>query len=77
MLNMIYVADWVTEDLLTKIMKDPTLSKRLTDPTFMAAILEFQRNPKAAMQRYHNNKDMQQFLQQFCGLMGMSSPFYY
>ncbi|KAL5010187.1 hypothetical protein ScPMuIL_012492 [Solemya velum] len=62
--------EWVTEDLLTKVQKSSTLSKRLADPSFMQAISEFQSNPKAAMTKYANNPEMQKFLQEFCGIMG-------
>ncbi len=44
--------------------------KRMNDPSFMQAMAEFQTNPQAAQQKYKDNKEMQTFLKEFCGLMG-------
>ncbi|XP_076445689.1 uncharacterized protein LOC143283369 [Babylonia areolata] len=62
--------EWVTDDLLEKVSKNETLSKRLGDPRFMQAVTEFQTNPKAAMMKYQSNAEMQQFLKEFCGILG-------
>ena len=72
--TFVYVCllDWITSNLLQQIQGDETLAKRLTDPTFMAAITEFQTNPKGALEKYKNNAEVMQFLQSFCGLMGES-----
>ena len=65
--------DWVTEDLLTKVMNNKTLAKHLSDPVFMQGVTDFQKNPQEALKKYQNNPEMQQFLKEFCGLMGMLS----
>ncbi|KAK7108391.1 uncharacterized protein [Littorina saxatilis] len=62
--------EWVTEDLLETVQKNETLSRRLGDPRFMQAVTEFQTNPMEAMAKYQNNPEMQQFLQEFCGILG-------
>ncbi|KAL8559512.1 hypothetical protein ACOMHN_037176 [Nucella lapillus] len=62
--------EWVTDDLLEKVQKNETLSKRLGDPRFMQAVTEFQADPKAAMMKYQDSPEMQQFLKEFCGILG-------
>ncbi|KAH3728971.1 uncharacterized protein LOC127853959 [Dreissena polymorpha] len=62
--------EWVTDDLLTKLEKNEKLAKRLQDPTFVRAIGEFQQNPQQALLKYGENKEVQEFFQDFCGLMG-------
>lgn len=62
----------MTEDLLEKVQKNETLSKRLGDPRFLQAVTEFQTNPEAAMEKYQNNPEMQLFLKEFCGILGTS-----
>ncbi|XP_052808084.1 uncharacterized protein LOC128236967 [Mya arenaria] len=62
--------EWVTDDLLKKLEKNEKLSKRLQDRKFVQAIGEFQRDPKTAMTKYGNNPEVQEFFQDFCGLMG-------
>lgn len=46
------------------------LAKRMSDPRFMQAITEFQTNPQEAMVKYGNDKEIQLFLKEFCGLLG-------
>ena len=60
----------MTEDLLTKIQNNDTIMKRLSDPRFMAAVTEFQTNPKAAQEKYKDNPEMVKFLSEFAGVMG-------
>ncbi|KAL4232860.1 hypothetical protein ACF0H5_007547 [Mactra antiquata] len=62
--------EWVTDDLLTKLEKNEKLTKRLQDPRFMQAIGEFQKNPTEALKKYGQDADIQEFLQDFCSLMG-------
>ena len=52
--------------------KNETLIKKLGDPRFMHAMQEFQTNPAEAMQKYKDNMEVQQFLHEFCGIMGKS-----
>ncbi len=63
-------SDWINDDLLTQIEKNDTLLHGMTDPRFMRAVTEFQTNPEMAMEKYRDNVDVQNFLKQFCGLMG-------
>ena len=69
----IFAVEWLTEDLLSNIQKNETLANRLSDPSFTRAISEFQTNPQAAMLKYQNNPEMQQFLKDFCGILGKIS----
>ena len=70
--HKIYIStlDWVTEDLLTKIMKHPKLSKQFMDPRFSKAIEKFQTNPREVMEMCSTNEELREFIQQFCALMG-------
>lgn len=40
---------WVTDSLLSKIEKDPTLSKAFQDPAMAQALAQFQTNPQLAL----------------------------
>ena len=62
--------DWVTEYLLGKVQQNPTLMKRMADPTFMQALAEFQTNPNAAKVKYSNNQEMQKFFLEFTSILG-------
>lgn len=62
--------DWVTDDLLQKVTANDVLAKRLNDPQFVQAINEFQTNPQAAMAKYQSSPEVQDFLKEFCGVMG-------
>merc|ERR1719394_256698 len=61
---------WLTDDLLQQVTKNPVLARRLTDPSFMQALTEFQTNPTAAQKKYAKNPEMRQFMQEFCAIMG-------
>ena len=63
-------AEWITDDLLSKIEKNEGFAKKLTNPKFMQAISEFQTNPQAAIRKYQDNAEMQTFLKDFCALLG-------
>ncbi|XP_025098824.1 uncharacterized protein LOC112566709 [Pomacea canaliculata] len=62
--------DWVTEDLLEKVQKNELLSKRLSDPHFMQAITDFQKNPQAAITKYQSNTEVWSLLKEFSGILG-------
>ncbi|XP_013408030.1 uncharacterized protein LOC106172003 [Lingula anatina] len=62
--------DWITDDLLGKVENNEVLFKRLSDPSFTKALTEFQTNPQAAMLKYKDNQEVQQFFKEFCGLLG-------
>ena len=67
---MFVFVDWVTEDLLAKIMAHPKLSKQFTDPRFSEVINKFQSNPEEVMRTCGNNPEMKEFIQNFCSIMG-------
>lgn len=62
--------EWMTESLLEKIEKHPLLSRALRDPHLAQVLSQFQSNPRAALQAAAGNREMQQFLREFCSLMG-------
>ncbi|KAK6171508.1 hypothetical protein SNE40_019684 [Patella caerulea] len=68
--NIFQNREWVTDDLLKKVEKNETVFSKLSNPEFAKAITEFQTNPQAAMMKYANNSEMQNFLKEFCGIMG-------
>lgn len=60
----------MTEDLLEKVQKNELLSKRLSDPHFMQAITDFQKNPQAAITKYQSNTEVWSLLKEFSGILG-------
>lgn len=42
--------EWVTDELLGKIEKDPVLSEAFRDPAMTQALAQFQLNPQAALE---------------------------
>ena len=60
----------MTESLLEKIEKHPLLSRALRDPHLAQVLSQFQSNPQAALHAAVGNREMQQFLREFCSLMG-------
>ena len=62
--------DWVTEDLLGQFEKNPVLSKGFSDPKFTKVLEDFHRNPQEAMKFAQSDPQVQQFLQEFCNVMG-------
>ena len=61
----------MTEALLQKVQKNDTLMKQLGNPKFMAALTEFQHNPKAAAEKYKDNPEIDKFFRDFSGIIGM------
>lgn len=62
--------DWITSDLLTKIMKNPKLAHQFNDPKFNEAITLFQTNPQKVLEMCKDNLELREFIQEFCALMG-------
>ena len=50
--------------------KHPVLSKALHDPQLAQVMSQFQSNPKAVLQAAAGNPEVQEFLKEFCALMG-------
>ena len=63
-------SEWITDDLMEKVRSHPNLLKKMSDPKCMQAITEFQANPKTAMTKYNDNPEIQQFLKDFCSILG-------
>lgn len=63
-------AEWITEDLLTKVAKNEKMTKWLADPRMSHVLEEFQKNPTAAQAKYADNPEISDFFKQFAGLLG-------
>ena len=70
MLGRKFVLDWITPDLLRKIEQSPVLSKAFQDPSLSQAMVEFQKDPQAALQAAQHKPEMLRFLKEFSSLMG-------
>eukprot|EP00912_Choanoflagellata_sp_UC4_P000615 UC4_evm7s379 len=62
--------EWLNDDLLKKIEKNPKLVKRAQDKNFMVAFGEFQRDPKEFRRKYGDSPEILEFCKEFMGLMG-------
>ncbi|XP_074658463.1 uncharacterized protein LOC141911359 [Tubulanus polymorphus] len=62
--------EWITDNLLESVEKNPLLCSQITDPKISEAMNEFQTNPQEAMWKYRNDEEVQKFFKEFCGLLG-------
>lgn len=62
--------DWITEDFLKKIEDRPDLLKKLADPRYSKALNHFTSNPQEAWKAVNDNKELQSFIKDLCGLLG-------
>lgn len=62
--------EWLTDDLMKEIEANDTLFKKLGDKKYVDAVNEFQSDPVRAMERYKDDKEIQEFLTAFCKIMG-------
>ena len=60
----------MTPNLLERFAKNPKLALGLQNPRFVKAMEELQKDPQAAMDKYKDDEALQDFLQEFMGLMG-------
>lgn len=58
------------DELLKNIEKNEMLCKRILDPSFKAAITEFQTDPEAALEKYKDNVEIQSCFKDFCSIIG-------
>ena len=63
-------SQWMTPNLLERFAKNPKLALGLQNPRFVKAMEELQKDPQAAMDKYKDDEALQDFLQEFMGLMG-------
>lgn len=68
--NVIQDKSWLTEDLLSQISSNEKLSKQLTDPRISKAVSWMQKDPKAAMEYYKDDIEVQNFFKEFYGILG-------
>ena len=47
-----FLVEWLTPDLLARISGNPALQSGMSNPRFMAAIAELQKDPRAALRRF-------------------------
>eukprot|EP00811_Abedinium_folium_P001706 NODE_11564_length_1278_cov_3.715899.p2 GENE.NODE_11564_length_1278_cov_3.715899~~NODE_11564_length_1278_cov_3.715899.p2 ORF type:complete len:218 (-),score=76.35 NODE_11564_length_1278_cov_3.715899:207-860(-) len=60
---------WVTPQLLQAISSRPDLLQSMSKPKMQEAMQLMQKDPKAAKEKYRDDKEVQVFLKQFSGLM--------
>ena len=56
--------------MLHKIEANPKLAKHLTNPRMSEALQKFQTDQALAMKQYQNDVEVQEFIQEFCSIMG-------
>ena len=61
---------WLTPDLMQKLLAKPHLLAAFQDPQFSAVLAELQKNPQVAMQKYGSNAKFREFIMEFSNLMG-------
>lgn len=64
--------EWLTDDLMKEIEANDTLFKKLGDKKYVDAVNQFQSDPVKAMERYKDDKEIQEFLTAFCKILGTS-----
>ncbi|GMH73967.1 hypothetical protein TrST_g6642 [Triparma strigata] len=62
--------EWATDSLFEKISKNPRLQIGLQNPRFMQAIEDMKTNPEMAQKKYKGQKDIEDFITEFAGVMG-------
>lgn len=68
--NVISDKSWLTDNLLSQINSNEKLSKQLTDPRISKAVSWMQKDPKAAMEYYKDDIEVQNFFKEFYGILG-------
>ena len=61
---------WLNQELLMKIAKNPNLMRCFMDPRFSTVIQELQTNPQECLKKYGNNPEFSTFIKEFSALMG-------
>lgn len=62
--------DWSSPELLDRISKNPILLAGMQNPKFTAALEALKSNPKEAMKKFKDHKDVTEFLNEFCSVLG-------
>ena len=68
--NLLGGGQWITPDLLKNIEGNEKLLRRLNDPKFSKAVEMMQKDPRAAMEYYKDQLDVQEFFQEFFKVLG-------
>mmetsp|Transcript_5786 Transcript_5786/g.6433 ORF Transcript_5786/g.6433 Transcript_5786/m.6433 type:complete len:306 (-) Transcript_5786:157-1074(-) len=61
---------WLTNDLLMQMAKNPKLLQGFSNPKYMKAIEEMKTNPGQAMKKYGDDPELREFLFEFSKIMG-------
>lgn len=62
-------SQWLNEDLLKELAKNPKLMRGLADPRVAAVMAEFQRAPREAARKYADNAELSEFIREFAAVM--------
>ena len=57
--------DWLTPEFFAKLQKNPKLLAAFQNPKAMAAMSEFGKDPKGAMEKYGNNPEFRELMAEF------------
>ncbi|EGD77844.1 hypothetical protein PTSG_12893 [Salpingoeca rosetta] len=61
---------WLNADLLKRFQSNPFLLQCLSDPSFVEALSDFQKDPAAAKKKYANNDKVLRFFKEYFKVMG-------
>lgn len=61
---------YIDDNFMSKLKNDDFLFKALSDPRLAVAMQEISKDPKAAKEKYKDNKELTTFLKKFMGFMG-------
>lgn len=67
--------EWITDDLVTKIRKNPKVSEWLQNPQKASFLGELQNNPKVLLD-LQNRKDDADVMKQIAGILGNRGSLY-
>jgi len=62
--------EWSSPDLLNRISDNPIIMAGMANPKFTAALEALKSNPKEAMEKFKDHKDVTEFLKEFCSVLG-------
>mmetsp|Transcript_1949 Transcript_1949/g.4194 ORF Transcript_1949/g.4194 Transcript_1949/m.4194 type:complete len:355 (-) Transcript_1949:367-1431(-) len=62
--------EFVNDKLLGRLQDNGSLVERLKDPRYSAALEDMRADPSAAMKKYRDVPDVQNFFREFCGILG-------
>jgi len=62
--------DWLNDDIIKNIESDKDLLSKLAQPKYAAAVELMKTDPKAALEKYKDDKEVAEFFKKFYGILG-------